>query len=324
MNVLSLFDGISCGCIALERCGIKVDNYFASEIDKHAIKISKANWPDIKHIGDVRSVSAANLPKIDLILAGSPCQGFSFAGDQLAFDDPRSALFFEFIRILNECRENNPDVLFLLENVNMAKKHQVAITHYCGLWPVRINSNLVSAQNRDRLYWTNIRTAQLGFFDIVSDIPQPKDKGIFLKDILQGEVDKKYFLSAAAIARIAAKKDKGWSFAKINPEKTGTLVARSNSGQFSASGGDTVIYQKARGFNNGGEFSDKSPTLTSNSWEWNNLLGNSRRLTPVECERLQTVPHNYTGHVSDTQRYRALGNSWTVDVIAHILSYIQK
>lgn len=188
MNVLSLFDGMSCGRSALELAGFKVDKYFASEIDKYAMAVSAYNYPDIIQIGDVCKVDVKTLPKIDLILAGSPCQGFSLAGKQLNFNDPRSALFFEFVRILREVREINPDVKFLLENVKMKKEYQNRITDIMGCNPIVINSALVSAQNRVRLYWTNIEVVGL-----------PEDRGILLKDILEDNVPEKYFLSEKTI-----------------------------------------------------------------------------------------------------------------------------
>jgi DNA (cytosine-5)-methyltransferase 3A len=169
MNVLSLFDGMSCGQIALNQLGFKIDNYFAAEIDENAIKVAKDNFPNTIHIGDVTKVKGSELPKIDLLIGGSPCQGFSFAGKKLNFDDPRSALFFEFVRLL---QETNPKY-FLLENVKMDKKCQDVITEYLSVKPIIINSSLLSAQNRVRLYWTNIPS-----------IEQPQDKGILFKDIL--------------------------------------------------------------------------------------------------------------------------------------------
>jgi len=169
INVLSLFDGISCGQIALERVGIEVENYFASEIDKGAIQVTKHNYPNTKHIGDVTKVKGAELPKIDLLIGGSPCQGFSFAGKQLNFDDPRSKLFFEFVRLKNE---TNPKY-WLLENNRMKKEYHDIITRYLGVEPIKINSSLVSAQNRERLYWTNI-----------PNVIQPEDKKIMLFDII--------------------------------------------------------------------------------------------------------------------------------------------
>ena len=176
MNVLSLFDGMSCGRLALDRLGIKVDKYYASEIDKYAIQVSEANYPDIIRLGNVCDVKAEDLEPIDLILAGSPCQGFSFAGQQLAFDDPRSALFFEFVRLLKECKPK----YFLLENVKMKKQYLDVISEQVGVEPILINSALLSAQNRQRYYWTNI-----------PNIEQPEDRGILLKDILETESDEK-------------------------------------------------------------------------------------------------------------------------------------
>lgn len=176
MNVLSTFDGMSCGQIALNKAGFEIENYFASEIDKFAIKVTQANYPDTKQLGDVAKISALDLPKIDLLLGGSPCQGFSFAGKQLNFDDPRSKLFFEFVRLWKEIQSKNSEAKFLLENVRMKKEYQDVITEALGVEPIEINSALLSAQNRKRLYWTNI-----------DGVNQPDDKGIMLKDILVTE-----------------------------------------------------------------------------------------------------------------------------------------
>lgn len=242
MKVLSLFDGMSCGQIALKQLGIIPELYYASEIDKHAIKQTQLNFPDTIQLGDVTKWKEWDIDwkSIDLVLAGSPCQGFSFAGKQLAFDDPRSKLFFVFIDILNHIRSLNPDVLFLLENVNMKKAHMRIISEYCGVFPVNINSNLVSAQNRDRWYWTNIRTKQVGLFgEVYVDIPQPEDKGIFLRDILESEVDEKYYVSQAVINRMN-KPNKNF-VPKINPSKTGCLTTKNNSAQMSFDSGTTFI-----------------------------------------------------------------------------------
>ena len=187
ITVLSLFDGMSCGQIALHELGIKVDTYYASEIDKFCIAQTQLNFPGSIQLGDVRGIDAVRLPKIDLILAGSPCQGFSFAGKRLNFEDPRSALFFEFIRILGEAKTLNPQVLFLLENVRMKQSSESVISDRIGLLPVIINSSLVSAQNRVRMYWSNIRTrTETNLFETitVTDIPPPKDRGLYLRDIL--------------------------------------------------------------------------------------------------------------------------------------------
>jgi len=177
MNVLSLFDGMSCGRIALERLGIQVDNYYASEIDKYAIQVSQANYPDIIQVGDITELDLSTLPKIDLVMGGSPCQGFSFAGKQLAFDDPRSALFFEFVRCVEELKPK----YFLLENVRMKKEYLDVISEYMGVEPIMINSALVSAQNRVRYYWTNI-----------PGIEQPEQRGIVLRDILETNTSNEY------------------------------------------------------------------------------------------------------------------------------------
>lgn len=254
-----------------------------------------------------------NVGKIDLILAGSPCQGFSMAGKQLAFDDPRSSLYFEFERILDEVRQYNPDCLFLLENVKMNKSKDV-ITSRLGVEPIAINSNLVSAQNRYRLYWTNI-----------NGVTQPADKGIYLQDILEPVVDEKYFIKAGRLSWLQTfgevkVKD---GYIAFNPTKAKCLTVRREP-----SWNTTYIIQWPHGANSGGyrAIDGKTPALTTSSWEANNLLLNEgmvRKLTPIENERLQTLPDNYTKAVSDSQRYKSIGNGWTVDVIAHILKGIK-
>lgn len=176
INVLSLFDGISCGQVALERAGIKVNNYFASEIDKHAIKVTQANYPDTIQLGDVTKVKGAELPKIDLLIGGSPCQGFSFAGKQLNFDDPRSKLFFEFVRLIKEVKPE----YWLLENVVMKQEYQDVISKHLGVEPVKLNSALTSAQNRVRLYWANF------------EITEPSDKKLVIGDLVGVEVENRY------------------------------------------------------------------------------------------------------------------------------------
>lgn len=230
---------MSCAMIALDRLDIKPDNYFASEIDKYAIQVSKANWPEIIHIGDVTKVhyfegvlhtefGNYEVSFADgLVCGGSPCQGFSFAGKQLNFEDPRSKLFFEFVRIYEEIKSEHPDVKVFLENVVMKKEYQAVISEKLGIQPVMINSALVSAQNRKRLYWT--------------DIPfqgQPADRGILLKDILEYSVDNKYALSAAGLERGLTKK---YSSPKFYPDKTGTLNTKNNSGQLSIDSGTTFV-----------------------------------------------------------------------------------
>ena len=206
MNVLSLFDGMSCGRLALDRLGIEVDQYYAAEIDKYAIQVTQENWPETIQLGDVTQIKGKDLPKIDLILAGSPCQGFSFAGKQLAFDDPRSALFFEFVRILKEC---NPKY-FLLENVKMKKEFLDIITQQVGAEPILINSALVSAQNRQRYYWTNI-----------PGVEQPENRGVVLRDILETNPD-----SYTLMSDKFSKRQEGRScLVDMNKEKASNLSA---------------------------------------------------------------------------------------------------
>lgn len=227
MTVLSLFDGMSCGQIALRELGIKVDKYYASEVDKYAISQTLLNFPDTVMLGDVRNVDVSELGHIDLLIGGSPCQSFSFAGKRKGMSTTeneevltldrylelkqqgfefigQSYLFWEFVRVLTEIkRESNPNVLFLLENVEMGKKWEFVVSQAIGLEGVHINSALVSAQTRKRIYWTNIRTIQIDLFGtMASHIPQPKDRKILLRDILDEEVDEKYFLSEKVIANI--------------------------------------------------------------------------------------------------------------------------
>jgi DNA (cytosine-5)-methyltransferase 3A len=242
MNVLSLFDGMGCLGIALKDMGVEF-NYYTSEIDKHAIKQSKLNFPESTQLGDVTKWKEwkLNWASINLIGAGSPCQGFSFAGKQLAFDDPRSALFFTFVEILEHCRKHNPNVKFLLENVKMKKEHELVISQYMGVAPIEINSALVSAQNRVRLYWTNISNEPYGLFgDMACTIPQPKDKGILLRDILESEVNEKYYLNNKALATVTRKREIGIN-AKIKPEKSGTITCGNQSSKFSIDNSTTLI-----------------------------------------------------------------------------------
>lgn len=453
MNVLSLFDGMSCGRIALERLGIQVDNYYASEIDKYAIQVSQANYPDIIQVGDVTELDTSTLPKIDLIMGGSPCQGFSFAGKQLAFDDPRSALFFEFVRCVEELKPK----YFLLENVRMKKEYLDVISKYMGVEPIMINSALVSAQNRVRFYWTNI-----------PEIEQPEQRGIVLRDILETNAsneylagenlqknyrggnqlnpnyksqantihdtegksgticagthgyangyvkdfdknlskmttkdDKSFCLTSnyhGAIAEnsierkqrtmiptdkpetISNKENKSYALtasypaarprrSKAKHEKTMvkvddinnlpnnvdyvydqndksyktetisidkekkqlTIKEATKKGYTTIQDGDcfdmTFPNSKTR---RGRNMKDKSNCLTAANYDYMRYEHSDedkevywRKLTPVECERLQTVPDNYTNHVSNTQRYKMLGNGWTIEVIAHILKNME-
>lgn len=226
--VLSLFNGLSCGHIALDKIGVEVDTYYSSEIDKHAIQVCQHNYPNTIQLGDVTKWKEWNIDwsKIDLLLAGSPCQGFSFAGKQLAFDDPRSKLFFVFVDILNHIKSVNPNVKWLLENVRMKKEHETVISKTVGIEPVIINSALISAQNRVRLYWTNFYTETVGIFGIERcAIPQPKDLGIMLKDVLEAEVDEKYYLKDKAILRSLGNNRSRLTDSEID-EKSGSILAK--------------------------------------------------------------------------------------------------
>ena len=282
MNVLSLFDGLSCGQIALNRAEIKYDKYFASEIDEYAIKVTQHNYPETIQIGDVTQVKGSDLPKIDLLIGGSPCQSFSNAGKGEGFDG-KSGLFWEFVRLLDECKPK----YFLLENVKMKKEWQKIISKALNIEPILINSNLVSAQNRERLYWTNI-----------PNIEKPINKNIFIEDILDESFDEKYWL------------------AKKNSELLRNKVDLSNAPNLCC----IDVYNKKF------KTDRKSPTLTlphHNSLRFYQN-GKLRKLTPNEYEKLQTVPIDYTNTgISDTHRYAMLGNGWTVDVIAHIFKNIE-
>lgn len=281
INVLSLFDGMSCGQIALDKLGIKVNNYFASEIDKYAIKVTQTNYPNTIQIGDVTKVKGSDLPKIDLCIGGSPCQGFSFAGKQLNFDDPRSKLFFEFVRLLEETKPK----YFLLENVLMKKEYEQIITDHLGVEPIFINSSLVSAQNRKRLYWTNI-----------PNVKQPIDKQIVWGKIREFGVSDNFYYSK-----------NGLDWLKRHGERKGKKLA-------------------VWGENDKCQMIEASHFKNYSSQRFFGIEDEKglRYITPIECERAQTVPDNYTECVSNTQRYKMLGNGWTVDVIAHILKHIKQ
>lgn len=277
INVLALCDGMSCGQIALTELGVPINRYYASEIDKFAIKQTQYNFPRTIQLGNIENWKEWDIDfkGMDLILAGTPCQGFSFAGKQLAFDDPRSRLFFVFVDIFNHIRKLNPNVKFLLENVNMKKSHLGVISRYTGVFPVRINSNLVSAQNRDRWYWTNAKTKQVGLFgEVYSDIPQPKGRGILLRDILEKDVDEKSYLSDKGLSGMINHKEtnqnKGNGFGASYSD--GNSKANAILSRYYKDGKEQLIIQLGRGKNKGGLHQDKTPTVSSNSWEQNNLV----------------------------------------------------
>ena len=275
MKVLSLFDGISCGMVALERAGIPVERYVAYEIDPYAIKISQKNYPQVEHYGDVTTADFTQFKGFDLVIGGSPCQGFTFAGKQLNFDDPRSKLFFEFVRALEEVKPK----YFLYENVKMKTESRDIISKYLGVEPIAINSSLLTAARRDRLYWTNI-----------PNVTQPEDKGLLLKDIVRPEDDDNHHLSATHHA--AFLKSYKWTPCQLD-EKAKPLLAS---------------YYKQP---------PHCPYIPCDKSE-----SGFRMLSPVECERLQTLPDNYTEGISKTQRWKCIGNGWSVDIIAHILRHI--
>ena len=285
MNVLSCFDGASCGQLALTKLGIPITNYYASEIDKYAIQVTQANFPNTIQLGDITKVDVDELPKIDLMMGGSPCQGFSFAGKQLNFEDPRSKLFFDFIKIRDKLKPK----YVLLENVRMSKQSERIISDYMGCPPTKINSALLSAQSRNRLYW---------FVKLVDDkyVPgltmQPQDKGIMLNDILE---DLPFGDIPNYLTNSWSGEPRGNKVKSVEDPKANCLTASMYKGQI-----PTYIKK----------------IIPKEVYGW-------RKLTPLECERLQTMPDNYTNHVSNTQRYKMIGNGWTVDVIAHILKGIQ-
>jgi DNA (cytosine-5)-methyltransferase 3A len=301
MNVLSLFDGISCGQIALNKANIPYNNYFASEIDKNAIKVTQHHYPNTIQLGDVTKIEFI-ASKIDLLIGGSPCQGFSFAGKQLNFDDPRSKLFFEFVRLINECKPK----YFLLENVVMKKEYEDIITEYLGVAPIKINSSLVSAQNRVRLYWTNIPGVGI-----------PEDRGITLNDVLEidsndnpAAIRGRRLNKATIIGRRLNESGKRNDYNKDIPitqclEVRATNTNKSNC--LTTVDKDNVLTPLPIG-RHPNAFKDKL------SFRYYSLL---------EYERLQTLPEGYTNLVSVSQAKKMIGNAWTVDVIAHIFSYLK-
>ena len=416
MEIISTFNGMGCIWLALNELGIKVTKRYSSEIDKYANIVNNANYPDTIQLGDVTKWREWDIDwsKINLFVGGSPCQGFSFAGKQLNFDDPRSKLFFVFVDILNHIKQANPDVIFLLENVKMKKEYRDIISGRLGVEPIEINSSLVSAQNRKRLYWTNI-----------PGIAQPKDRKILLKDILEdgsnqiGASRGRYIVEGKRadhkVDSMAGKTQQRIELRKDNKSNTLTTVQKDNyvikkvfNVNPSGNGMNGWVYDPngkcptlttnkgegikileqvedklrvkeatKKGYAEAGEgegldltfptsktrrgrlMKEKSNCLTAASYnygvvekskirdkskcvrssgrlsydrhEWDSVDElHWRKLTPLECERLQTVPDNYTlilddngkQLVSNTQRYKMLGNGWTVDVIAHILSFI--
>ena len=276
LNVLSLFDGVSIGRLALEQAGFKVDNYFSSEIDKHAIQVTKSNWPETIHVGDVTKLDASVFPKIDIMFAGFPCQSISNLGKGEGLEG-KSGLFWEFVRL----KDGLKPTYWLVENVSGLKKAIDEITSVLGVEPIRINSSLMTAQKRDRLYWTNI-----------PNITQPQDMGIILKDILEPGLPELSILTPGRARWVCSEKgqqcfDK--RYAVLDPIKANCLTARSDG-----------------------------------SWNSNYVTRGEQitRLTPIEYERLQGMPSGYTESIRTSERYKSIGNSWSVPIISHILKNI--
>lgn len=329
INVLSLFDGISCGRLALERANIEVSSYYSSEIDKYTIAVADDNYPQDtgNRLGDVKVIDYSKLPKIDLLLAGFPCQAFSMAGKRLNFDDPRGNLFFDLVKAIKILKPE----YFLLENVVMKKEWENIISEHLGVQPILINSALISAQNRNRLYWTNI-----------PNITQPKDKGIQLKDIT---LDFSTLVGRMVGRRINPITNKREDYNKDIPiiqrieprlnNKSGTITTVSKDNLVLTDKALAYMNRTVKGGRNHWDFKhhsdinqEKSATVVANFFKgvpYNVLIDNDciRALHPVEVERLQTIPDNYTAVVSKTQRLKMLGNGWTIDVIAHILKNIK-
>jgi DNA (cytosine-5)-methyltransferase 3A len=314
INVLSLFDGMSCGRIALDRLGVDVDNYYSCEIDKSAITVSLKNYPDIIQLGDIYNVDFSKLPKIDLIIGGSPCTYWSISRGSkreisesgIGFD-----LFMQYKRALDICK---PKYFLYENNYSIHKDIKWSITKKLGVRPILINSALVSAQQRNRLYWTNISRL----------IRQPKNKRIFLNDILESGVswqDKSYCLTAsyegAVFWNTLARNQKSMVAEPVShPVRLGHVGKGHQSQRIYSIKGKSVNIM-SNGGGQGGVSGLYKIDLPNGDYH-------IRKLTPLECERLQTIPDNYTNHVAKTQRYRMIGNGWTVDVIVHILSYMKE
>lgn len=281
MNVLSLFDGISAGQLALNRAGINVTNYFSSEIDKYAIQTTQYNFPKTIQLGDVETIDLEGLPKIDLLLAGSPCQGFSISGKQLGFDDPRSRLFYEFVKVLRKIKPT----YFLLENVVMKKDFIKIINESVGVEPVLINSNLVSAQNRKRNYWTNFPIREI------------EDREIYLDSILEE------FGNPSIISSDGKDGERWIQSLRVNGgKKSNTLTSEG----FAKLGVSTM---------QPGKYVDFYNNRYLKNWHF-------RAYTAKEYAMLQNFDISYFNGLSEYRIKRLLGNSWTVDLIAEILKNI--
>lgn len=418
IRVLSLFDGMSCGQIALRELRVPIERYYASEVDKFAIQQTQLNFPETVQIGDVRNVDVDRLcdeaGEFDLLLAGSPCTDLSLAGKRRGmatttkekvtslsqYLDLRDAgfefagqsyLFWEFIRIFKRLRERNPKLLFLLENVEVGKEWDAVISNTLRLKGVHINAALVSAQNRRRIYWSNIRVREEGMFGWrYTDIPQPADRGILLRDILEKEVDEKYFLKESTVKflfkhceesgfnmnvydgtkdksvcllgsaykimihnqyiqeknnqpPVCLNKQRNELGRQIRKEyEAGTVKARRSdlvdysprqddkTGTITTVQSDNLILSNNHLQKNLTDVDGKANSFlaTSHKGAWANGMTlvekgyRIRRITPTEAARLQTIPEYYHWTCSETQQYRMLGNGWCVEVIKHILSFM--
>jgi len=373
MNVLSCFDGLSCGQLALDKAGVLVDVYYASEIDKYAMQVAQANFPNTIQVGDISKVDASNFDHdIDLMMGGSPCQGFSFAGKQLNFDDPRSKLFFEFMRLRDELKPK----YVLLENVRMSKQSQDVISKYMGFEPQALDSKYKSAQKRYRLYWWGKLTTNASGEWAYEQMPieEMRDKKIVMQDILEDGYATDVMTNADGKSHCLTARYNGAVWWNSIERKQRTMVLKDNPtvsrdglirvGTADLKGHDSIKRVYAQ--------EGKAPTLTTmqgghrepkvaigrivnrrldengtrkddqldlpftrqleiredeksnclTTVQKDNVVVSKdmwRKLTPLECERLQTIPDNYTNHVSNSQRYKMIGNGWTVDVVAHIL-----
>lgn len=376
MKILSLFDGISCGRVALERAGLHVSRYVAYEINQDAINVSNWNWPGIEHKGTVEGADFTQYRGFDMVIGGFPCTDLSIGkSNRKGLAGKHSRLFWEQVRAIKEVQ---PRYFLVENNYRMPKKDETIITETLGVKPILINSALVSAQNRNRLYWTNI-----------PHLTKPDDRGVMLADILEERVPLKYYHMEGSLDYLTRGLKNSRFLQKEDNEKSNCLLSVYAKGvPYNALAVKPLygVLQRPRGFNRGGVHINKSPTITSNSWQHNNLIiyrgalksycltasyanthitriyqdegktqiyetGKTgvpllvedgllhykerkipvklsdglyaiRKLTPVECERLQTLPDGYTEMVSDTQRYRQLGNGWTVEVIVHIFNHI--
>jgi DNA-cytosine methyltransferase len=338
MNVLSLFDGISCARLAVNRVGLSIDKYFASEINKKAIAVSQRHFPDIVHLGSVFDLKTSSLPEINVLIGGSPCQDLSvMKKNRQGLDGSKSVLFWEYVRILDDVRPE----CFIFENVaSMSNESRYAITEaFCNVEPVMINASLVSAQNRERLFWIGKKCSD-GYKQI--HIPLPEDRHIYIVDILENgfplnnTIDNKSFAITSSYGKSAISKA-GIEYSLSSNQRT-LVYERSNypldKYAVTQKQHQRLLKLKGRKSKEGGleypmNVNGKSLALLSEDSAFSrstNVIFDGmlvRRLTPVECERLQGIPDNYTANVNQTSRYKLIGNAFNVDVVAHILRNLE-